>query len=113
VREPDQVVHGDLATNVLWCDQGGLAVIDWPPYFRPPGWALAVVAMDAVCWEGAPESLLDDWSEVPEWGQLLLRAVLYRVATRGCNEARGVARPGSDGYLSRRGRSLDLVLARL
>jgi hypothetical protein len=98
---------------VLWSEQGGLAVIDWPPYFRPRGWALAVVAMDAVCSEGAPEMLLDDWAEVPEWGQMLLRAVLYRVATRGCNEARGVSPAGSDGYVSRRGRSLDLALARL
>ena len=51
----DQVVHGDLGGNVLR-DGDRAAVIDWPPYWRPADWALAVVATDAVCWEGADES---------------------------------------------------------
>lgn len=110
---PSQVVHGDLAGNVL--THAGLppAVIDWPPYFRPEGWALAVIAMDAVCWEGAPISLLDEWAAQPGWDQLLLRAVIYRVGTRGRNEALGLSPVGSDGYVARRGTSVDLVLDRI
>lgn len=76
-----QVVHGDLSTNVL-ASHAGAAVIDWPPYFRPPGWALAVVAVDALCWEAASPSLLDAWSDQEQWRDLLLRALVYRLDTR-------------------------------
>lgn len=78
---PSQVVHGDLTTNVL-ASAAGPAVIDWPPYFRPPGWALAVVAVDSLCWQGAPPSLLDAWSDLERWRDLLLRALVYRLDTR-------------------------------
>jgi uncharacterized protein (TIGR02569 family) len=76
-----QIVHGDLPGNVL-LSAAGPAVIDWPPYHRPPGWALAVAAVDAVCWQDAPVSLLDDWADEPRWPDLLLRALAYRLATR-------------------------------
>ncbi len=109
----DQVVHGDLGGNTLWHDDLPPAVIDVSPYFRPPGWSLAVVAMDAVCWEGADPSLVDRWSDVEEWDQLLLRAVVFRIATRGFGETLGWHSPGSDGYVAGRGASLDLVLDRI
>jgi uncharacterized protein (TIGR02569 family) len=108
---PAQVVHGDLGGNVLR-DGDGAAVIDWPPYWRPAGFALAVAALDAVCWEQADESLLDAWSDVPCWDQLLLRTVVYRMATRGHNEQLGVTPVGSEGYAVER-RALRLVEKRL
>jgi uncharacterized protein (TIGR02569 family) len=113
VTEPAQVIHGDVAGNVLRA--GGLpdAVIDWPPYHRPRGFSLAVAAGDAVCWEGADPSILDAWADVPDWDQLLLRAVIFRIATRGRNEALGVTPAGSDGYVDARRPSVDLVLHRL
>ena len=107
-----QVVHGDLGGNVLR-DGDRAAVIDWPPYHRPRAWALAVVATDAVCWEGADPALLDDWHDDPVWPQLLLRAVVYRLATRGHNEVRGVRPVGSDGYVADEARVLRLVEERL
>lgn len=76
-----QLVHGDLAGNLLWSDAGP-AIIDWPPYFRPTGWALAVAAADAVAWQGAPSALLDGWRDEPDWSDLLLRAIAFRLATR-------------------------------
>lgn len=108
---PAQVVHGDLGGNVLR-DGERPSVIDWPPYWRPAGFALAVAAMDAVCWEGAEAAMLEQWADVPCWDQLLLRAVAYRMATRGHNEWRGVVPPGSDGYAVER-RGLRVVEARL
>ena len=110
---PEQVVHGDLGGNTLWHDALPPAVIDVSAYFRPPGWSLAVVAMDAVCWEGADPALLDRWSDVEEWDQLLLRAVVFRIATRGVGETLGWRAPGSDGYVAHRGASVDLVLDRI
>ncbi len=109
---PSQVIHGDLAGNVLR-DGDRAAVIDWPPYHRSREWALAVVATDAVCWEGADESLLDSWSTGAAWPQLLLRAVVYRLATRGYREARGRFPVGSEGYVADEGRMLRLVEDRL
>jgi uncharacterized protein (TIGR02569 family) len=112
VELPSQAVHGDLGGNVLR-DGDRPGVIDWPAYWRPALWALAVVATDAVCWEGADPRLLDEWHDDPSWPQLLLRAAVYRLATRGWNEARGSEPVGSDGYVAEEGRLLALIEERL
>ncbi|MGV9314702.1 TIGR02569 family protein [Streptomyces sp. NPDC003691] len=80
VRSPAQLVHGDLLGNVLFAPGTPPAVIDWAVYWRPAAWAAAVVAVDAVCWweQGAP--LLERWSALPEWRQMLLRALVFRIA---------------------------------
>ena len=108
-----QVIHGDLGGNLLRAPGLADAVIDWPPYFRPRGFALAVTASDAVTWEGAPPSLLDRWADVPEWDQLLLRAVVYRVATRGHAEAAGAAAGGTAEFVGACRPVVDLVLRRI
>ncbi|MEU4761876.1 TIGR02569 family protein [Actinosynnema sp. NPDC023794] len=79
---PAQVVHGDLAGNVLFAAHLPPAVIDWPPYWRPASWAAAVAVADCLCWHGAPPELLDRWSHLPEWDQVLLRALIYRIVTQ-------------------------------
>lgn len=115
VRSTSQAIHGDIGGNVLGSDGLPDAVIDWPLYYRPAGWALGVAAGDAICWEG-PEALalLDDWSDVAEWDQLLLRAIVYRLATRGRSEALGVSWPGgSEAYVAQRRPSVEAVLSRL
>lgn len=77
---PCQLVHGDLTGNVLLADRRPAAVIDVSPYWRPAGYADAIVVADAVAWSGAGldlvERLLSQQGE-----QLLLRAVLFRVVT--------------------------------
>ncbi|SDL83456.1 TIGR02569 family protein [Glycomyces sambucus] len=81
VHLPHQLVHGDLLGNVLY--EPGLppAIIDWPPYWRPASWAAAVIAIDAMCWNGADESVLDQWAHLAAWPQMTLRALLYRMIT--------------------------------
>jgi len=76
-----QAVHGDLLGNVLFA--GGLppAVIDWPAYWRPVSWASAVTVVDALCWHNAAPELLTRWSHLSEWGQMLVRALIYRIVT--------------------------------
>jgi uncharacterized protein (TIGR02569 family) len=110
---PEQVVHGDLGGNVLRSPGRPDAVIDWPPYFRPRGFALAVTAADAITWEGAPASLLDRWADQPEWDQLLLRAVVYRIATRGHGEAAGSEVGGTAEHVEACRPTVDLVLRRI
>ena len=82
VRAPAQVVHGDLPGNVLFAAGLPPAIIDWPPYWRPASWALAVAVVDGLCWYGVAPAVVDRWSHLPEWGQLLVRALIYRIATR-------------------------------
>ena len=57
------------------------AIIDWPAYWRPASWAYAVAVTDALCWYQAPPQLAARWSHLPSWGQMLVRALIYRIAT--------------------------------
>ena len=66
-------------------------MIDWPPYYRPVGFALAVAAGDAVRWEDVPVEFLDDWADVPDWYQLVARALVYRLATAGVQQRNGMS----------------------
>ncbi|MET7717305.1 TIGR02569 family protein [Streptomyces sp. NPDC005407] len=80
VDAPAQVVHGDLLGNVLFEPGRPPAIIDWPPYWRPAAYASAVVAVDALCWYEADPALLERWSHLPDWRQLLIRALIFRIA---------------------------------
>ncbi|MFP5068593.1 TIGR02569 family protein [Pseudonocardia nantongensis] len=80
VRLTPQVVHGELFGAMLFDPTGRPAVLDLVPFWRPAEWAAAVVVVDAVAWGGADDELIERWSELPEWPQALLRAVLYRLA---------------------------------
>ena len=48
---PDQLVHADLAGNVLFADGQPPAFIDFSPLRRPAALPLAVVAVDALQWQ--------------------------------------------------------------
>jgi uncharacterized protein (TIGR02569 family) len=73
-----QLVHGDLTGNVLFAEDLPPAVIDFSPYWRPTGFASAVVVGDALLWEGADAELLTEVDHVDDLPQLLLRALIYR-----------------------------------
>ena len=74
-----QLIHGDLTGNVLFSDELPPAVIDLSPYWRPTAFATAIVVADALVWEGADESLLESVADVDDFGQMLVRALLYRL----------------------------------
>jgi uncharacterized protein (TIGR02569 family) len=87
----EQLVHADLAGNVLLDARGVPFVIDLSPAWRSPLWAEAVCVLDAVLWLGAPAAALDDWRTGPE-RQAMLRAVLFRVLSDiPCDVARYAA----------------------
>ncbi|OZM75145.1 TIGR02569 family protein [Amycolatopsis antarctica] len=77
---PDQLVHGDLLGRVLFDGDAAPGIVDFSPYFRPAEWGAAIVAVDAVAWGDADPELLRRWAHLPEWPQLLLRALLFRIA---------------------------------
>ncbi|GIH02321.1 TIGR02569 family protein [Rhizocola hellebori] len=81
VQLASQPVHGDLLGNVMFADRLAPTVIDWPVYYRPVSWALAVAVVDALTWHAAPATLVDRLSDRPQWDQMLVRALMYRIAT--------------------------------
>jgi uncharacterized protein (TIGR02569 family) len=75
-----QVVHGDLFGNVLFDGDAAPGITDFTAYHRPAEWAAAVVVVDALAWGGADNGILRRWSHLPEWPQVLLHALLFRLA---------------------------------
>jgi uncharacterized protein (TIGR02569 family) len=78
---PRQLIHGDLSGNVLFHDQLPPAIIDVSPYWRPAAYALAIVVADALVWEGADSRILDAVSHLEDFGQYLIRALIFRAVT--------------------------------
>ena len=75
---PDQLVHADLAGNVLLDAAGAPVVIDLSPAWRPARWAEAVCVLDAVMWLAAPADRMEDWTTGAD-RQAMLRAALFRL----------------------------------
>lgn len=110
VRLPSQLVHGDLAGNVLFAAGQPPAVIDFSPSRRPAGYALAVAAVDLLTWWGAPSGVLDDLADEDDIDQLLLRAATWRLLTES------LGRPDPDSRLAVRRANepvVDLLLSRV
>jgi uncharacterized protein (TIGR02569 family) len=104
---PPQVVHPELFGAVLFDAHGVPALIDLVPAWRPKEWPAAVIAVDAVAWGGATEALLARWAHLAAWPQMLLRAVLYRLALHAHHP------DASARTLAGLERAADLVSARL
>jgi uncharacterized protein (TIGR02569 family) len=77
---PEQLVHGELFGSLLFDGTASPGIVDFIPYYRPAEWGAAVVAVDAVASGHADGELLRRWSHLPHWSQMLLRAVLFRLA---------------------------------
>lgn len=83
LKRPSQVVHGDLFGTVLFDGDADPAIVDLVPFWRPVEWAAAVIVVDALAWGGADPALLRAWSHLDGWPQVLLRALMFRVALHG------------------------------
>lgn len=79
-QSPSQLVHGDLFGTVLFSADEPPAVTDLVPYWRPAEWGAAVAVVDALAWGGADSGIIRRWAHLPEWQQMLLRALLFRLA---------------------------------
>ncbi|MGL4306240.1 MAG: TIGR02569 family protein [Mycobacteriaceae bacterium] len=80
VISPDQLVHGDLFGTVLFAGAAAPGITDITPYWRPSSWAAGVAVVDALSWGDADEGLLERWAQLPEWSQMVLRALIFRLA---------------------------------
>ncbi len=79
-KSPSQLVHGDLYGTVLFAGTAAPGITDITPYWRPASWAAGVVVVDALSWGEADDGLIERWSPLPEWPQMLLRALMFRLA---------------------------------
>lgn len=98
-----QLVHGDLFGSVLFAGSAAPGITDITPYWRPASWAAAVVVVDALAWGGADDALIERWEELPEWPQMLLRALLFRLAVHALHPR------SSSGALVGLQRATDLI----
>lgn len=80
ITAESQLIHGDLFGNVLFAGGAPPAVVDFAPYWRPASYAAAVIAVDALAWGGSQIDLLDRWSHLPDWPQVVRRALMFRLA---------------------------------
>ena len=79
-RWPSRWYTATLFGNVLFAGSAPPAVVDLALHWRPAEWAAAVIVVDALAWGGADDGLADRWAHLPQWPQVLLRALLYRLA---------------------------------
>jgi len=101
VFDPPGIIHGDLTGNVLFDSALSPAVIDLTVYWRPLNFSVAVIAIDAVCFEGAPLSLFEAISPARAFPQYLVRALLFRLVA-DCLHGRPASEYGAyDSAVSR------------
>ena len=74
---------------------------------------MAVAVGDAVRWEDVPVGFIDAWCDVPDWYQLLARALVYRLATAGIQQLDGQANLSPDDHAAASEPAVALVLERL
>jgi uncharacterized protein (TIGR02569 family) len=79
-KSPNQLVHGDLYGTVLFVGTAAPGITDITPYWRPASWAAGVAVIDALSWGEADDGLIERWNALPEWPQMLLRALMFRLA---------------------------------
>lgn len=79
LQEPSQLVHGDVLGCVIFDGMADPVLTDFVPAWRPAGWPVALLVVDAMAWANGPDSLLTRWSHIPGFEELVVRAALYRV----------------------------------
>ncbi|WP_262505110.1 aminoglycoside phosphotransferase [Streptomyces sp. TRM68367] len=86
-REPvdarAQLIHGDLTGNVLFAPGHAPAIIDFSPYWRPVAYADAIVVVDGLLYHRVGLHLVDSAVPGAEGAQMLLRALIFRLAALG------------------------------
>ena len=78
-KSPSQLVHGDLYGTVLFTGTAAPGITDITLYWRPASWAAGVAVVDALSWGEADDGLIERWDILPEWPQMLLRALMFRL----------------------------------
>lgn len=76
---PNQLIHGDMPGNILFHNDDIPVVIDFSLYWRPAEFATAIILVDGIVWEEAPDSIIDLMENTKDMNQLLVRAEIRRI----------------------------------
>jgi len=79
VSSPCQVIHGDLAGNVLFAPDLAPAILDFSPWWAPVGYAEGILLTDALLWFGADDASISLMADLPDFPQMLLRGAIFRM----------------------------------
>lgn len=77
---PTQLVHGDLAGNILFHDEQPPLILDFSPTIAPVEYAEAILIADSIAWYDAPLSAVDLLPQNEIYHDMLVRAVMFRLA---------------------------------
>lgn len=110
-QDAAQLMHGDLTGNVLFAADEAPAVIDFSPFWRPPVFAEAIVVADGLLWFDLPSDLLTDGSDHPDWQQMLIRALIFRLVAH--SQSAGPSGRAQPGEPERYVRATDVVVRTL
>lgn len=84
-QEPSQIIHGDLTGNVVFAlpfaSSAPLGIIDISPYFRPPSFSTAIVLVDALACEDAPEKWAISYLKTKQDIKMFVRALIFRIVS--------------------------------
>ncbi|OCA88434.1 hypothetical protein A8F94_24555 [Bacillus sp. FJAT-27225] len=72
-----QIVHSDLAGNILFDDVLPPLIIDFSPTVAPVEYAEAILVCDCIAWQG---SKISDIDLLPGNKEMFIRAVVFRLA---------------------------------
>ncbi|MFJ2590487.1 hypothetical protein [Streptomyces sp. NPDC087538] len=106
-----RLIHGDLTGNVLFVRDEVPAVIDFSPYWRPPVFAEAIVVADGLLWFDLPSDLLTGSGDQPDWQQMLIRALIFRLVAH--SESAGPSGRAQSGERERYVRATEVVVKKL
>lgn len=110
-QDAAQLIHGDLTGNVLFVRDEVPAVIDFSPYWRPPVFAEAIVVADGLLWFDLPSDLLTGSGDQPDWQQMLIRALIFRLVAH--SESAGPSGRAQSGERERYVRATEVVVKKL
>ena len=76
-----QLIHADLAGNVLFHKEEPPAIIDLTLYWRPTRYAEEIIVVDGLTWHGKGRELIRFYGSDELGSQMLVRALYWRCLT--------------------------------
>lgn len=79
INLPNQIIHGDIAGNMIFNKENVPGVIDITLYWRPADYVKALFIVHVITWEDADIGVYNLVKNAPEMEQLVLRATLVKI----------------------------------
>lgn len=83
VNAPMQVCHADMFATTIYAGNQAPTVTDFVGVARPYGYSAALAIVDALIAEATELSIVQRYDHIPEFSQLIVRALAYRILVHG------------------------------